>query len=196
MIQVSDQWLDAKRELLISEYRASHDIMTGLWNKTSGVDQVRNCLENMSESDMAVLGFMDIDNFKSVNDTYGHETGVFWIREVATALQEMCGPSDIACRYGGDEFIIVIESCARYELENIAKDIYARIADADGFSRQIKKYLNHEVEFNEEKNITCSIGISYERNVTSESQITELIKKADDLMYTVKTGEKGHYAFF
>mgnify|MGYP002978806317 CR=1 FL=1 len=54
----------------------------------------------------------------------------------------------------------------------------------------------HDVEFNEEKNITCSIGISYERNVTSESQITELIKKADDLMYTVKTGEKGHYAFF
>lgn len=106
MIQVSDQWLDAKRELLISEYRASHDIMTGLWNKTSGVDQVRNCLENMSESDMAVLGFMDIDNFKSVNDTYGHETGVFWIREVATALQEMCGPSDIACRYGGDEYIL------------------------------------------------------------------------------------------
>ena len=99
-------------------------------------------------------------------------------------------------RYGGDEFIIVIESCARYELENIAKDIYARIAEADGFSSQIKKYLNHDVEFNEEKNITCSIGISYERNVTSESQITELIKKADDLMYTVKTGEKGHYAFF
>ena len=80
--------------------------------------------------------------------------------------------------------------------ENIAKDIYARIAEADGFSRQITKYLNHDVEFKEEKNITCSIGISYERNVTSESQITELIKKADDLMYTVKTGEKGHYAFF
>ena len=110
MIQVSDQWLDAKRELLISEYRASHDIMTGLWNKTSGVDQVINCLENMSESDMAVLGFMDIDNFKSVNDTYGHETGVFWIREVATALQEMCGPSDIACRYGGDEYILFLQN--------------------------------------------------------------------------------------
>lgn len=110
MIQVSDQWLDAKRELLIFEYRASHDIMTGLWNKTSGVDQVRNCLENMSESDMAVLGFMDIDNFKSVNDTYGHETGVFWIREVATALQEMCGPSDIACRYGGDEYILFLQN--------------------------------------------------------------------------------------
>ena len=196
MTQVSDQWLDTKKNLLISEYRANHDMMTGLWNKTSGMDQVRNCLENMSESDVAVLGFVDIDNFKFVNDTYGHENGDFWIREIATALQEMCGSSDIACRYGGDEFIIVIESCARYELENIAKDIYARIAEADGFRSQIKKYLNHDVEFNEEKNITCSIGISYERNVTSESQITELIKKADDLMYTVKTGEKGHYAFF
>ena len=128
MIQVSDQWLDAKRELLISEYRASHDIMTGLWNKTSGVDQVRNCLENMSESDMAVLGFMDIDNFKSVNDTYGHETGVFWIREVATALQEMCGPSDIACRYGGDEYILFLQNIGDRE------ELTARI---EGFRKKI-----------------------------------------------------------
>ena len=110
MIQVSDQWLDAKRELLISEYRASHDIMTGLWNKTSGVDQVINCLENMSESDMAVLGFMDIDNFKSVNDTYGHENGDFWIREIAAALQEICEPSGIVCRYGGDEYILFLRN--------------------------------------------------------------------------------------
>ena len=64
MTQVSDQWLDTKKNLLISEYRANHDMMTGLWNKTSGMDQVGNCLENMSESDVAVLGFVDIDNFK------------------------------------------------------------------------------------------------------------------------------------
>ena len=81
MTQVSDQWMDTKKELLLSEYRASHDIMTGLWNKTSGMDPVRNCLENMSENDVAALGFVDIDNFKSVNDTYGHEIGDFWICE-------------------------------------------------------------------------------------------------------------------
>lgn len=136
MIQVSDQWLDAKRELLISEYRASHDIMTGLWNKTSGVDQVRNCLENMSESDMAVLGFMDIDNFKSVNDTYGHETGDFWIREVATALQEMCGPSDIACRYGGDEYILFLQNIGDREeltarIEGFRKKIHDKAEEKD-----------------------------------------------------------------
>jgi len=96
MTQVSDQWMDTKKELLLSEYRASHDIMTRLWNKNSGMDQVRNCLENMSENDVAALGFVDIDNFKSVNDTYGHEIGDFWICEIATALQEMCDSSDIA----------------------------------------------------------------------------------------------------
>ena len=140
--------------------------------------------------------FIDLDNFKHYNDTYGHDVGDLILKEMAFVFKEVAKDRGFVSRYGGDEFIIVIESCARYELENIAKDIYARIAEADGFSSQIKKYLNHDVEFNEEKNITCSIGISYERNVTSESQITELIKKADDLIHTVKTGEKGHYAFF
>ena len=110
MTQVSDQWMDTKKELLLSEYRASHDIMTRLWNKTSGMDQVRNCLENMSENDVAALGFVDIDNFKYVNDTYGHEIGDFWICEIATALQEMCDSSDIACRYGGDEYIFFLQN--------------------------------------------------------------------------------------
>ena len=146
------------------------DMLTGIYNRAGMYQEIEKLEKRISVTSGGMdvgLMFIDLDNFKHYNDTYG-----------------------------GDEFIIVIESCARYELENIAKDIYARIAEADGFSSQIKKYLNHDIEFNEEKNITCSIGISYERNVTSESQITELIKKADDLMYTVKTGEKGHYAFF
>ena len=77
----------------------------------------------------------------------------------------------------------------------IAKEIYARIAEEDGFRKQIKRYLKHDVVFDEKKNITCSIGIACEHNVTTEAQVNELIKKADDLMYTVKNAEKGHYAF-
>ena len=174
MIQVSDQWLDAKRELLISEYRASHDIMTGLWNKTSGVDQVINCLENMSESDMAVLGFMDIDNFKSVNDTYGHETGVFWIREVATALQEMCGPSDIACRYGGDEYILFLQNIGDRE------ELTARI---EGFRKKI-----HDKAEEKGQDVHCSIGLY--RVKGAGRKLAECIMISDGLLYQAKKNGK------
>ena len=177
MIQVSDQWLDAKRELLISEYRASHDIMTGLWNKTSGVDQVRNCLENMSESDMAVLGFMDINNFKSVNDTYGHETGVFWIREVATALQEMCGPSDIACRYGGDEYILFLQNIGDRE------ELTARI---EGFRKKI-----HDKAEEKGQDVHCSIGLY--RVKGAGRKLAECIIISDALLYQAKKNGKDTY---
>lgn len=175
------------------------DMLTGIYNRAGMYQEIEKLEKRISVTSGGMdvgLMFIDLDNFKHYNDTYGHDVGDLILKEMAFVFREVAKDRGFVSRYGGDEFIIVIESCARYELENIAKDIYARIAEADGFSRQIKKYLNHDVEFNEEKNITCSIGISYERNVTSESQITELIKKADDLMYTVKIGEKGHYAFF
>lgn len=177
MIQVSDQWLNAKRELLISEYRASHDIMTGLWNKTSGVDKVRSCLENMSEGDMAVLGFMDIDDFKSVNDTYGHETGDFWIREVALALQEMCGPSDIACRYGGDEYILFLQNIGDRD------ELTARI---EGFRKKI-----HDKAEEKGQDVHCSIGLYQVKG--AGRKLAECILIADGLLYQAKKNGKDTY---
>ena len=177
MMQVSDQWLNAKRELLISEYRASHDIMTGLWNKTSGVDQIRNCLGNMSEGDMAALGFLDIDNFKSVNDTYGHETGDFWIREVAAALQEMCGPSDIACRYGGDEYIFFLQNIEDRD------ELTARI---EGFRKKI-----HDKAEEKGQDVHCSIGLYQVKG--AGRKLAECIIIADGLLYQAKKNGKDTY---
>ena len=177
MIQVSDQWLDAKRELLISEYRASHDIMTGLWNKASGVAKVRSCLKNMSEGDMAVLGFLDIDDFKSVNDTYGHETGDFWIREIAAALQEICGSSDIACRYGGDEYILFLKNVRDRD------ELTARI---EGFR---KKVVDKAAE--REQDVHCSIGLYQVKG--AGNKLAECIIIADGLLYQAKDKGKDTY---
>lgn len=177
MIQVSDQWVNTKRELLLSEYRASHDIMTGLWNKTSGVDQIRNCLGNMSEGDMAALGFLDIDNFKSVNDTYGHETGDFWIREVAAALQEICGPSDIACRYGGDEYIFFLQNIGDRD------ELTARI---EGFRKKI-----HDNAEEKGQDVHCSIGLYQVKG--AGRQLAECIIIADGLLYQAKKNGKDTY---
>ena len=174
MTQVSDQWLDTKKELLFSEYRASHDIMTGLWNKTSGMDQVGNCLENMSESDVAVLGFVDIDNFKSVNDTYGHENGDFWICEIAVALQEMCEPADIACRYGGDEYILFLKNI------EAGDELSARI---ESFRKRV-----HDKVAERKQEVHCSIGFCQIKG--GGRDLSECIAIADKLLYQAKKMEK------
>ena len=177
MTQVSDQWLDTKKELLFSEYRASHDIMTGLWNKTSGMDQVRNCLENMLENDVAVLGFVDIDNFKSVNDTYGHGTGDFWIREIAAALQEMCGSSDIACRFGGDEYILFLQNIGNLD------DLTERI---EGFRKKV-----HDKAAERKQEVHCSIGFCQIKG--GGRDLSECIAIADKLLYQAKEKGKDTY---
>ena len=177
MTQVSDQWLDTKKELLISEYRANHDIMTGLWNKTSGMDQVRNCLENMLENDVAVLGFVDIDNFKSVNDTYGHETGDFWIREIAAALQEMCASSDITCRYGGDEYILFLQNIGNLD------DLTERV---ECFRKKV-----HDKAAEREQDVHCSIGLYQVKG--AGKKLAECVIIADGLLYQAKKNGKDTY---
>lgn len=189
----------AKQMNLKLQQAAITDMLTGIYNRAGMYQQIEKIERRISlsagGSDIGLM-FIDLDNFKHYNDTYGHDIGDLILREMAYIFRDVSKDKGFVSRYGGDEFIIILESRTRYELENIAKEIYARIAEADGFRKQIKRYLKHDVEFNEEKNITCSIGIAYANNVTTEDEITELIKKADDLMYTVKTGEKGHYAFF
>ena len=93
------------------------------------------------------------------------------------------------------EFIIILETKDKDTLEKIAKDIYARIDANAGFKKQIEEYLGHEITVDAGRLITCSIGIASAANVHNEDEINELIRKADDLLYTVKMGEKGHYKF-
>ena len=177
MTQVSDQWLDAKKELLISEYRASHDAMTGLWNKTSGMDRIRDCFKDMTEGDRAVLGFVDIDNFKSVNDTYGHENGDFWICEIAAALQEMCEPADIACRYGGDEYILFLKNI------EAGDELSARI---ESFRKRV-----HDKVAERKQEVHCSIGFCQIKG--GGRDLSECIAIADKLLYQAKKNGKDTY---
>ena len=66
----------------------------------------------MQEDDQAVLIFVDIDDFKQINDTYGHKVGDFWIREVAQTLKRLYRHDDIIVRFGGDEYVALIKNTA------------------------------------------------------------------------------------
>lgn len=176
-MRVSDEWLVMRSELLVSEYKASHDSMTGLWNKTNGLEQIKRILENMSPRDILVLGFVDIDDFKRVNDTYGHEVGDFWIREVAAQLQEICTPEDVVCRYGGDEFIIFLKNISH------TNEVIQRM---DKFKESM-----HNKSAEKEQDVHCSIGLYVVKG--AGKTLAECVLMADSLLYNAKENGKDTY---
>lgn len=94
------------------------------------------------------------------------------------------------------EFEIQQKGCPREAaLEELAKEIYRKIGNANGFQGQIENYLGHEVEMDSKRLITCSLGIAADSKVQNEEDFNKMIRRADDRMYSVKTGTKGHYSF-
>ena len=107
------------------------DMLTGIYNRAGMYQEIEKLEKRISVTSGGMdvgLMFIDLDNFKHYNDTYGHDVGDLILKEMAFVFKEVAKDRGFVSRYGGDEFIIVIESCARYELENIAKDIYARLS--------------------------------------------------------------------
>lgn len=177
MMKVSEDWSDTKKDLILSEFRASHDLMTGVWNKTYGLKNIKDYIENMSDDEMAVLGFVDIDDFKAVNDTFGHEVGDFWICEIAKTLEAICASEDIVCRYGGDEFVIFMKN----------------MKDSDELASRIEQFQNiiHKDANERQQDVHCSMGLY--QIIGSGYSLDECIKKADELVYEAKEKGKNTY---
>lgn len=174
------------------------DMLTGIYNRAGMYEEIHRITERIKNQEMeqsAGLMFIDLDNFKPYNDTYGHDIGDIILKEMARIFKEVAGNDGFVSRYGGDEFIIIFNTGDVDKLEEFAKEIYRRIEAADGFRKEIEQRLHQEVSIDEKHRITCSIGIAFTSQVRDDESIDQLIRKADDLLYSVKTGEKGHYAF-
>jgi hypothetical protein len=174
------------------------DMLTGIYNRAGMYEEIRQMIEcyRVSEKTHHVgLMFIDLDNFKHYNDTFGHDVGDLILKEMAKIFRKAVKGRGFVARYGGDEFIMILNTDAREILEQIAKGIYEKINSTQGFQRQIENYLGHAITTTEKSRITCSIGIASAGDVRKEEDINELIRSADEILYKVKTGEKGHYAF-
>ncbi len=174
--------------------RSSGFDVAGVHDKKS-LEKKLQQLQNADDTLNVGVMMFDLNNLKKINDTYGHDVGDLILKEMAVIFKEVSFGKGFVSRFGGDEFIIILETKDRDALEKIAKDIYARIDATAGFKKQIEAYLGHEITVDAGRLITCSIGIASAANVYSEYEINELIRRADDLLYTVKMGEKGHYKF-
>ena len=192
-IDAYDQIYEMNTKLYLS---AVTDQLTGIYNREGFYQKLKSLLTEFTQGKKkAELGlmFIDLDNFKPYNDTFGHDVGDLILQEMADIFSDISKDRGFVCRYGGDEFIIVLYTADKQTVEGLAKEIYRRIEQADGFEKPIAKKLGKEIHIGESERISCSIGIVTEKDIKDEEHINRLIKQADDLLYTIKTSTKGTY---
>lgn len=163
------------------------DMLTGLYNR-QGFDRMIDQMENHKEGE-AIL-YIDLDNFKHCNDTFGHDVGDLILRRFAEVLEKVVYSKGFVVRYGGDEFIIVLTNAGKEDAIEVSEEIYKNIEH--GFVGDIEEYLGRKINICDDKKLTTSIGIAVAKDC-ARSTINETIKKADDMLYSVKHDGKGSY---
>lgn len=163
------------------------DMLTGLYNRqgfAKKVEEQINCNNSVS------ILYADLDNFKYYNDTFGHDVGDVVLVEFAKVFKKVSEGLGYAVRYGGDEFLVVLNNVSKDEVRRVANAIYDAISD--GFIDVVSKYINRDVDIPHNKLVSCSIGIDISDNSNSEN-IKETLQNADKALYYMKKRQKGNY---
>ncbi|WP_457681182.1 bifunctional diguanylate cyclase/phosphodiesterase [Thermovibrio sp.] len=158
------------------EFLAVKDPLTQLYNRSYAVDEIKRLSR---ESKFSALLFLDLDKFKLINDVYGHDVGDEILKEASYRLRESIRDFDVPCRFGGDEFIVILPKLAQTEKE--AEERARKIA------QRILKRISQPIKVNgKEFVITASIGIAV---FGSGALAQDVVKFADLAMY--KSKERG-----
>ncbi|MBZ0215360.1 MAG: EAL domain-containing protein [Fimbriimonadaceae bacterium] len=176
---------EARRSEEQIRYLAHHDVLTGLANRAQFIDCLELAYERVRAhgESIAVISF-DLDHFKDVNDTMGHNVGDQLLQLIAGRVKELLNDDDIFARLGGDEFIII-----RQRVQN-AKDAGAlaqKIVDAASTPFLID---GHEIA------IGASAGISIMTPERHMSDPNQLLRESDIALYSVKSERRGTYCYF
>jgi diguanylate cyclase (GGDEF)-like protein len=165
-------------------HKSHTDSITELWNHGFFQSQLTQALNDAKRTTQPVsLIILDIDNFKNLNDTYGHQNGDLILKEIAKILKLCSRENDFACRYGGEEFSVILNQTNKEQAGIIAERIRHSV---EGF---------HFPQFtsNTPLKITVSVGIStFPQDAQSKE---ELIGKADKAMYIAKFSGKNRVCF-
>lgn len=152
------------------------DTLTGIYNR-----QGYNIVVKEQQDNNGVVMYLDVDNFKYYNDTYGHNAGDSVLMRFASTIEQCIGKEGNAIRYGGDEFLAIIPQASEEEAKIIAQNII------DGFQQTLSKTIGENTK------VGCSIGISSYKAGDSDN-IEVALKYADKALYHVKNNVKGSYA--
>ena len=173
--------LYAKRENLF--HQANYDTLTDLPNRTYFYEQLEQSINRAQRNrEKFALFFIDLDQFKEVNDTFGHGYGDKLLQSVSLKLKDVLRENDILARLGGDEFTVIMSDLDEYYSASI-------------LAQKILDILKIPITVDsEELFISCSIGISlYPQDSTTANQ---LLKHADIAMYRSKNDGRNRYSFY
>ena len=172
----------------ILEYQATHDNLTGLPNRLLLTDRIERAItKTVRHNIFGGLIFIDLDNFKEVNDTLGHDIGDVLLITVAKKLKECVREEDTVSRIGGDEFIVL--------LDNLGNNIADARRNIHFLAEKIKDALNSITHIQGHVNVsTPSIGITLFSD--SSVSVQDIIKQADTAMYSAKKQGKNTIEFF
>jgi diguanylate cyclase (GGDEF)-like protein/PAS domain S-box-containing protein len=180
LVQDITERLNTERTI---HYMAHHDALTGLPNRRLMQDRLNQAImaARRKQRHVAVL-FLDLDRFKVVNDTLGHDTGDFILKDVARRLATCVREVDTVSREGGDEFVLILPDLERPENARVVAD-------------KILQELARPVEIGgHEIHVTPSIGISHYPNDATD--VHQLLKHADNAMYQAKDAGRNTVRFF
>jgi diguanylate cyclase (GGDEF)-like protein/PAS domain S-box-containing protein len=170
------------------EKLAFYDALTGLPNRRLLIERLQKALLTAGRhGHVSAVLFIDLDNFKDLNDSMGHDVGDLLLVQVAQRLQSSVRETDTVARLGGDEFVVL--------LEELGADAASAIAQAEQIGHKILTQLNHVYDLNNlEHHSTPSMGVALlSRGVKS---VDELLKQADLAMYQSKAAGRNTLRFF
>ncbi|WP_195999832.1 GGDEF domain-containing protein [Clostridium sp. 1001271B_151109_B4] len=155
------------------QYNANYDSLTDIYNRRKVIENINKLRERVDyEREEYYIAMMDIDNFKKINDVYGHGIGDKVLVEIASIIRKLIGPDDIVGRYGGEEFVIIIKN----QNNNFKNTI-------ESFRRGIED-LRIKINDNKYINITTSIGVA--KFDIKSMTLEENIALADKSLYKAK----------
>jgi diguanylate cyclase (GGDEF)-like protein/PAS domain S-box-containing protein len=169
-------------------YQAFHDPVTDLANRALFTDRVEHALRRRSEdgSSLAVL-FLDLDDFKIINDTFGHDAGDRVLQTIAARIRFALRESDTAARLGGDEFAVLLEDIAH---ETGISEIVAELLEVVRAPVWVE---------DRETAVECSIGVAVVRSAGDagpSTTVDELLRNADAAMYQAKAADGNAFRYF
>lgn len=164
-------------------YQVFHDPLTGLPNRALFMDRLEHALARIRRSpDAIAVIFIDLDNFKAINDSWGHQAGDDVLIEVARRLEGCLRPGDTVARLAGDELTLLIESIGSVD-------------DACTVAERVIAALGQPVDLGvEQEQITASLGIAF--SSSGQESAPELLHNADTAMYRAKRDGKAGYAVY